>query len=215
MEAVTFLNSYAYKYWQAAVEFLVVLFLVGGLAALAAGLGLIFNSAGTLKFFAGMNRWVSTRRVLKPVEIPRDTRGAVQKYRHVLAALFVAGGAFALYVLATRFDVKAVIFGLRLEFLRPAFAGWLIESTRWVLIAGNLAAIVVGMMLAFIPDTLTAIEARGSHWYSERKLARNRDAMHLTLDNWVTEFPRASGCVITFFALALVGAFGLMLPAIR
>jgi hypothetical protein len=39
--------------------------------------------------------------------------------------------------------------------------------------------------------------------------------MNLTLDNWVAQFPRASGCIITFFALGLIGAFGLMLPAVR
>jgi hypothetical protein len=39
--------------------------------------------------------------------------------------------------------------------------------------------------------------------------------MNLTLDSWVERFPRAAGSIITFFALVLIGAFGLLLPAIR
>ena len=213
MEIMYFVKSNAFQQW--AVQFLVVLFLVGGFVALAIGLSLIFNSAGTLRFFSGMNRWVSSRRAFKPLEVPRDTRRAVQKYRRWLAVIFVGGGIFAIFGLAMRFDVRAVIFLFGLDYFRPSFASWVVESARWVLIVGNAAGIVVGIMLAFFPDALMALEARGAHWYSERAFVKDRDAMNLTLDNWVARFPRASGCIITFFALVLIGAFGLMLPAIR
>jgi hypothetical protein len=213
MEFMYFVKSNAFQQWV--VQFLVVLFLVGGFVLLVTGLGLIFNSAGTLRFFSGMNRWVSSRRAFKPLEVPRDTRQAVQKYRRWLAVIFVGGGIFAIFGLSMRFDVRAVSFLFGLDHFRPSFASWVVESARWVLIVGNLAGIVVGIMLAFLPDALMALEARGAHWYSERAFVKNRDAMNLTLDGWVAQFPRASGCIITFFALVLIGAFGLMLPAAR
>ena len=213
MEFLNVFGSHGFRLWFA--QFLIVLFLVGGFVLLAIGLSLIFNSAGTLKFFAGMNRWVSTRRAFKAIEIPRDTRRVVQKYRRWLAVFFVAGGIFALYGLAARFDAKAVIYVIGLGSFRPSFASWVVESARWVLIVGNFVGIVIGILLAFFPDALMALEARGARWYSERQFAKDRDAMNLTLDNWVAQFPRASGCIITFFALVLIGAFGLMLPAIR
>ncbi len=213
MEFMNVVNGLAFRQWAA--QFLVVLFLAGGLTLLAIGVSLIIRSAGTLRFFSAMNRWVSMRRAFRPIEIPRDTRQAVQKYRRWLAAIFIAGGVFAIFGLATRFDAGAVIFVFGLDFLRPSFASWVVESTRWVLITGNLAGIVVGIMLGFFPDALIALEARGGHWYSERQLAKGADTMNLTLDKWVAAFPRASGWIITFFALVLVGAYGLMLPAIR
>lgn len=213
MEFLNVFGSHGFRLWFA--QFLIVLFLVGGVASLAIGLSLIFNSAGMLKFSAGMNRWVSTRRAFKPVEVSRDTRQAVQKYRRWLAVIFVAGGIFAVYGLATQFNVKAVILVFGLDYFRPSFASWVVESARWVLIVGNLAGIAVGIMLAFFPAALMALEARGSRWFSERQLVKDRETMNLTLDNWVAQFPRASGCIITFFALVLIGAFGLMLPAIR
>jgi hypothetical protein len=213
MEFLNVFGTHVFRLWFA--QFLIVLFLVGGVVSLAIGLSLIFNSAGTLKFSAGMNRWVSTRRTFKPIEIPRDTRQAVRKYRRWLAVMFVAGGIFAVYGLATQFNVKAVIPVFGLDYFRPSFASWVVESARWVLLIGNLVGIAVGIMLAFFPDALMALEAGGSRWYSERRYLKEREAMNLTLDNWVAQFPRASGCIITFFALVLIGAFGLMLPAIR
>jgi len=74
---------------------------------------------------------------------------------------------------------------------------------------------VVGLMLAFAPDRIAAIEARGSHWYSERKLTKGADDMRsLKLDAWVAAYPRFAGWGIVVFALALIGAFGLMLPRV-
>jgi len=213
MEVLNFFTSNAFRAW--AVQFIVVLFLVGGVVALAAGLCLAFNSAGALRFFDRLNLWVSTRRTFKPIEIPRDTTQVVYRYRRFLAVIFVAGGAFATFGLLKHFDAAAVIRLFGLDFFRPSFAGWVADSGRWVLIAGNLAGIVVGIMLGFFPDALMALEARGARWYSERKFARDREKMNLTLDGWVAQFPRTAGWIITFFALVLIGAYGMMLPALR
>jgi hypothetical protein len=213
MELTRILNSPAFMQWIA--ESLVLFFLLGGVAVLAVGLGLFFNSEGTLRHFDTLNRWVSLRRTSRPLEVVRDTRPAVRKYRRWLAAIFVAGGAYALYGLVARFDAGAVIFALRLDFLRPDFASWAIESARWVLIAGNLAAIAVGFALAFAPASVEAVETRGSQWYSERQITKGSDALRLPLDTRVAQSPRASGLIIAFFGLALIGAFALMLFGVR
>ena len=206
-------GSIAFRDWFA--RFLVVLFLTGSAGLLAAGLGLIFRSAATLRFFSSMNRWVSTRRTLRPVEVPRDTGATVQKYGRWLGAIFIVGGGFAIYSLVMQYNARAAVLLLGLDIFLPSFATWVVDSIRWILIVGNVAGIVVGIMLAFFPGALVALEARGARWYSERQVARNRDTMYLALDDWVARHPRVSGCIITFFALVLLGAFGLLLPAIR
>ena len=213
MDILSLAGSQAFSLWS--VQFVVLLFLAGGLLMLAVGLGLVFNSPSTLRFFSAMNRWISLRRVLRPAKIPRDTRQNVHKYRYWLATMFILGGLFSVYGLATRYDAGAVIFVFGLDILRPAFAGWLVDSARWLLLVGNLAGIAVGILLAFFPDRLIALEARGSRWYSERQLAKGADAMNLTLDKWVAAYPRAAGWTITFFAALLIAAFGFMLPGIR
>ena len=47
----------------------------------AVGIGLIVSSAGTFRFFRAINRWVSMRTVVKPLEIPRDADRFAHKYR--------------------------------------------------------------------------------------------------------------------------------------
>ena len=208
-----FIDSYAFRHW--AVQFLVVLFLAGGLMALAVGVGLIVGSAGTLRFFVAMNRWVSTRRAFKPLEVPRDTRQAVQKHRRWLAAAFIAGAAYAIVGLAAGFDARAVSFVFGLDPRPSSVASWLVESVRWALIVGNLAAIVIGIMLGFFPGAVAALEARGGRWYSDRQLVKGADEMNLSLDNWVAASPRAAGWIITVAALVLLGDFGIVLFGVR
>jgi hypothetical protein len=206
--------DYSYAFQQWIVQFVVVVFVLGGLAVLAIGVGLIVSSAGTLRFIAAMNRWVSTRRAFRPMEVVHDTSRAVQKHRRWLAIIIAAGAAYALYGLGTQFDARAV--GLILGLNTHSFAiSWVIEAGRWALIAGNLVALVIGIMLGFFPDALAALEIRGGRWYSDRQLIKGADAMHVTLDDWVAASPRTAGWIITVAALILLGAFAFVLSVIR
>lgn len=208
-----FINSHIFRQW--AIQSLFVLFFVGGLTGFAVGACLIFYSKRTLQFFDTLNRWVSMRSASKPFEIPRDTTQAVQKYRHWLAVFFIAGAIFSIFILTTKFDARSVISEFNLNTLRAPVASWIVESARWLLIVGNLAAIAVGIMLGFFPAALTALEASGGHWYSERKLIKGADTMNLSLDKWVAAFPRTAGVIFMLTTLILVGNFGFILFGLR
>lgn len=211
MDILNAMDHQSVRLWLA--QSITIFFLVSGVVLLLTGMSLIFNGAGTLRFFGRMNRWVSLRRATKPIEVMRDTRQAVQDYRYWLAAIFIAGGAFALYGLVVEFEARALINLLGLDFFRADFAGWLVDSARWLLIVGNLVAVAAGIMLAFFPAALVALEARGGHWFSQRQAARGADTMRVTtIDTWVAASPRAAGAVIALFALGLIGAFALLLP---
>lgn len=212
MEWMNSFSHSAVQLWLA--QSTVVFFLVSGVVLLAIGVGLIVNSAGALRLFGSMNRWVSFRRATRPLEIPRDTRQAVQKYRYPLAAFCVASGAFAIYGLLMHYDVRAIVRVMGLQSMHPAFVGWLLDSARWMLIVGNAVAVAVGVMLAFFPGALVALEARGSTWFSERKMLKDADAMRFRLDGWVSANPRLAGGIIAVFALGLLGAFGMLMPLV-
>ncbi|MCW5574627.1 MAG: hypothetical protein KIT13_00910 [Burkholderiales bacterium] len=212
MDVLNLLDTPAFRLWFA--QSAVLFFFISGLALLAVGLALIVNSAAALRFFGGMNRWVSMRRATRPLEIPRDTQPLVRRYRHLIAVFVVAGGVFAVSGLLTQYDARAAVRLLGLESLRPDLALWLTDSARWLLIAGNVLGIAVGLLLAFSPGLLSRMEARGSDWYSERRMAKGADAMNTGLDAQVTAHPRAAGIVIVLMALLLIGAFGLLLPAV-
>ena len=213
MELLRILNSHAFAQWIA--ESLAIFFLLGGFVVFAVGLGLFFRSEGTLRLFGTLNRWVSMRRPTRPLEIARDTRPGVLKYRRWIAAVCILGGAFALYGLFTHFDAGAVIYVYRLDVFKPSFAGWVADSARWILIVGNAAAIVVGLALAFSPGAVAKLEAEGGRWYSERLVTKGADDMQTPLDRRVAAYPRYSGVIMMFFGLVLIGVFGSMLAGIR
>jgi hypothetical protein len=121
-----------------------------------------------------MNRWVSTRRTLRSIEIPRDTGPAVLTYRRWLGAIFIAGGVFAIYGLATQYNERAAIALLGLDIFRPSFASWVVESARWVLIVGNVAGTIVGVALVFFPGALVDLEARGARWALGARVCQER-----------------------------------------
>ena len=206
-----FIYNQAFQQW--AVEFIAVIFVVA-LVFLGIGVGLIVASAATLRFLARMNRWVPTRRAFRPLEVPYNTGPTVQKHRRWLAVVFVAGAAVALYGLIVEFDARAVSVMFGLNPRSSMVTAWLIDAGRWALIVGNLAALVIGVMLGLFPDALAALEARGGRWYSDRQL-KAADEMNLTLDNWVAASPRAAGWLITVAAVVLLGAFGIILSVLR
>jgi hypothetical protein len=210
MEWLNLMGSPSVRLWLA--QAMVIFFLVCGTALLVFVISLIVNSAATLRFSAAMNRWVSLRAATRPLEIPHDTRSSVLKYRYVLAAVFVLGGAFTVYGLLMYFNTRAAVILLGLNTINPRAAAWLADSLRWALMFGNALAIVAGVMLAFFPNRVAALEAWGGKWISSRQATRGADAMHLGVESWVAMRPRAAGAIIVVMALILISTFGLLLP---
>jgi hypothetical protein len=179
---------------------------VWALVGAAIGAGLIASQETTLRFFSWVNAWVSARARLKWAELPRDTGRAVFAYRAWFAAAFIAGGLFVLVVMIGQFDVSRVA-GPTQKIL-----AWLLESTKWILVAGSLLAIAVGVMLAFFPAAMHALETHANRWVSTRQMARplgeGGDRMHLALDRCVAAYPRTAGWIIVALSLACVFATG-------
>src|SRR3972149_8626052 len=104
MEFLSMMEYPAVRLWLA--QSTVVFFIVAGIALLVVGISLIVNSAGSLRLFGGLNRWVSMRRASRPLEIPRDTRQAVQNYRYWFLAGFIIVWAVLRGGLLGRFQMR-------------------------------------------------------------------------------------------------------------
>jgi hypothetical protein len=194
-----------YDYWQWFARFTVLFFFVFGLVALAVSVGLIANSTRTSEIAGTLNRWTSTRRALKWMSVPRDGERALHRHTRVFGALLIAGSAF---VLAAGPDTRGVFAGFNLS---RAGAEWLTDAANWSLLAGNAAAIVVGVLFLCFPQSVAAVEARANRWISTRAIATRGDAMHMALDNQVMRNPRLAGWLIMAGALFVVIDFGLLL----
>jgi hypothetical protein len=184
---------------QLLIPFVLWIFIVAGIVGIALGVGLITGSARTLRFLGTTNRWVSLRNGLKPMEEPHDIGKAVYGHRRWFGAAFAVGGAFSIFMLLAKVEVAAVVSALGSN-AAPVVVAWIVESLRWILVAGGALAVVIGIMLVFSADALRALETRVNRWYSLRQLGKGADTMHLTLDEWVETFPRATGWMLALGA---------------
>jgi hypothetical protein len=158
-----------------------------------------------------MNRHISTRQALKSVSVAHDIGPAVQRYRMWFAAVFVIGAAYSLYSLTLRFDTVAITAAMAAPKAPSVLAISIVESLRWFMIVLSAIACGVGIMLAFFPGTLQAIEARSNQWYSMRKATAPLETHHFALDRWVETHPLLAGWGITIGALIVVISSGIIL----
>jgi hypothetical protein len=181
--------------WHLLFQFFIVLVLVFAGVGFAAGVGLIVASARTLRFFHAMNRWISLRGALKPMEIPRDTEPLAHGHRRSLGYALIAGGAFSAFGLAAGVDAAAVGASFaRGDMVRVvAIAA---QALKWFLIVGSVAGVAVGLLLCFSPGALAVLEKHANRWVSSRRAMHGADEQNLTLDRLVETHPGPSGWIL-------------------
>ncbi len=195
---------------QSLIQFFIVLVLVFGVVGFAVGIGLIVSSAGTFRFFRAINRWVSMRAVVKPLEIPRDADQFAHKYRRWVGVCLIGGGSFAAFGLAAKVNAFSIGAMLAKGTMVPVVT-IVAETLRWFLIVGSVAGVVIGFMFCCFPNALIAIEKYANKWFSSRRLTRGVDDMHLTLDTLIEAHPKPSGWILACTALGVVAYTGVLL----
>ena len=199
---------------QLLVPVVIRCFLVFGIIGFVVGVGLIIDPVRMHRFFGFVNTWVSLRRSTKWLAVPRDISSTVQRYRHLIGLTFILLGAFTTFVLMTRIDVNLVVANLRVA-APLLFVAWLVDSTRLLLIVGNVLAIAIGFMLMIFPNFLQSVETRVNRWVSFRAQSLGADTENMGLDRWVASYPRVSGWLVAIATLPLVAIYGLHLLAQR
>jgi len=180
---------------QLLIPFVLWFFIVVAVVGIALGVCLIASSARTLRLLGTTNRWISLRTRFRPMEAPHDIGKAIYGHRRWFGAAFAVGGAFMMFMLLASVKGAAVVSALGRS-ATPAVVAWIVESLRWILLAGGALAVVTGVMLVFSSDALRALEARTNRWYSASQLGKGADTMYLTLDQWVETFPRTAGWML-------------------
>jgi hypothetical protein len=183
------------------VPALLTFLMVGGVAGVILGMGLCVRSDLVLRAGEKLNRWISFRQVLKPVEIQRDSWALVQRNRRVLAVGVVLGAAYTIYGLRLIDPLASSARVAERLHISLNGAAWLVDSTIWFLILGNLFAILISVLLGFAPELLAKLDARSSRWISTRNALRTASEINCTFDHWVENWPRATGATIALFSL--------------
>jgi len=195
---------------QVLAPFLKLLALSVSLVGILLAVCLLARPARTLAYMRDMNRWVSSRRAMKPFEVPRSVERRVRGRRLWLGLVFAAVGAYALIVLLWNLDPAKVSAALGVD---PKYSGTAlaIEALRWALVAGSAVCVAVGLMMALAPRMLLAFEAWSNTWISSRRALQGADTMYLPLDRLVEQFPRAAALLILALSLAAAASSAVLL----
>lgn len=184
-----------------------IFLLLGSLVALAAGLLLIFDSERAFRIADRLNRWVSTRVAVRPLEEHRSVSRPLYRMHRLVGALICAGALYALVVLGSPYGEMAIAKSLA-GFGPPRFASWLAESLRITLLAGNLAALVFGLFFIVRPSALKGLEAWADRRVSGRKATKPLEQIHVPADRFARAHPRLLGTVVTLGSLYVLANLG-------
>jgi hypothetical protein len=188
--------------------YLIVLLIIGNVFAFGIGVLMLAAPQQLSAVFKFSNRWISTRKLTRPLEKPRQTERAMLRHPRMLGAILLASAALIL-IKGTIFvtGMSAAEGGRLLARLygNAGNSGGLWESLWISLVAfimlGALTAVVVGLMSLFRLDQLRRWAGSINRWVSTRKLTKPLEKPHYHLDKLVLAQPRLWGGVITVLAL--------------
>ena len=188
--------------------YLILFLIFGNLFAFFIGVLMIAAPRRLGDLFKISNRWISTRRMTKPLEKSRQADRTMLRYPRVLGAIMLASAALIL--------IKGIIFisgvsvadGGRL--LTRLYTGVNLSAVAWeviwatlitIILLGAILAIVVGLMSLFKLGKLKHWAESANRWVSTRQLTKPLDMPHYHLDKMVSAKPQLWGGVITALAL--------------
>ena len=190
------------------IDFIVMVLIAGNLFAVLVGV-LMMVAPGRLDAWTRLgNTWISTRKLLKPLEVSRDTDTAMLRYPRVLGAVLLAGAVLILIKGWMFIAGISVVDGSRMlaRFFAPtklAAGAW---ETLWLsmivlIVLGALSALAVGFLSMFKVEILKKWSGVANRWVSTRRAMKPLDRPYYGLDRFIRSKPRVWGGIITAFAL--------------
>ena len=198
-----FLNFVSGIVQQAVFIFLAL----GAVFALAAGLLLVFGSQAAFRISERMNRWVSTRAAIRPLEEHRSISRPLYRLHRLVGVLICAGALYSLVVLATPSGGAAIVKSLS-GIGPPRMSAWLSESLRAILLAGNFGALLFGLVFIVRPSALKSLEAWADRRISERKAIKPLEKMRMSADQFLRRHPRPVGVLVILGSLYVLANLG-------
>jgi len=187
---------------------LYILLLLGVALGLLVGILLLIDSQRVLRWNAYLNRWISTGESLRVLDQPHDLNRIVYRGHRILGLVVLAAALYALDVLVFNIQTRPLAHIFR-DLANPATLQLFADGARWFLVAGNVLAILVGMILVLRPSLLKGVEGWTDRQYSPRLSSPNLDEPRYQPDEFVRAHLRLAGIVAaggSLFALLSLGA---------
>lgn len=193
---------------DSALYYFVLFLVVGNLLASVIGVIMLAAPRHLKALFQFSNRWISTRKMTKPLEKPRPADHILLRYPRVFGAILLVSAALIL-VKGTIFvtDLSAADGG---KLLRDLYGDVSVSNGAWeslwislvaFIVLGTLTAIGVGLMSLFRVGQLLHWARDANRWISTRKMTKPLDTPYYFLDELIVAQPRLWGGAITALAL--------------
>lgn len=178
-----------------------VFFLIASVFSFFVGIALALRSKRALKLFDALNRWVSVRKMTRPLSTPHFVEPTLLKRRNLLGMAIIVGAAVSISLIAGA-DLSPSL-ALFEEGLTPQEIGGVASNLKGFLLISNLLCLLVGLSVIFFPKALATIEGYTDRWYTLRKRTLPLDKMHMEVDNWVLHHPTSVGVTLSFLSLSM------------
>ncbi|MGB7543846.1 MAG: hypothetical protein WBM28_17740 [Burkholderiales bacterium] len=184
-----------------------VFLVIGCIMAIVVGLALLVRGTAVLTYFSNLNRWISTEEVFEKLDRQLDIDKALHRNRRLVGAVIILGAAGAMALLLTQFNLQAIVVAFKGR-ISPLDIAWIASSARWLLILGNVAALLAGILLLLRPQAVQAFETRMNRWYSGKPVVKNLDTLNFLADRWVEAHPRIAGVFFLVLGVSLAIILG-------
>ncbi len=175
--------------------------------AIVVGLALLLRGPTVLTYFKYLNRWVSTDEAFENLNRQLDIDTALHRKRRLVGSIIILGAAGAMVLLLTQFDSQAIAVSFRGR-ISPLDVASIANGARWLLIVGNLVALLAGALLILRPQVAKTIETRMNRWYSGKPGVKNLDSQNLLADRWVEAHARVAGLILLLLGVFLAIILG-------
>ena len=208
--SVTGMVAYS-KFLSAIVHQTIFIFLlIGAAVGLIAGVMLLLDSAKAFRISNQLNRWVSSRAAMRPLEEHYSVSRPLYRMHRLVGMLICAGALYSMVVLGSPYGEAAITKSL--SGLGPTqFASWISESLRIFLLVGNLGAFLFGLVFIVRPSALRGLEAWADRRISARKATKPLEELHVQPDQFTREHPRLVGSVVLLGSLYVLANLGFVL----
>lgn len=183
--------------------------IIGTIAGVVIGAVLYFQPETISRWSKVMNRWISTRRALRGLEIPRNTTdGYIMRHLKLFGGLVVILSVITFYKLwvaaplSTLWHPTAIseVFGWGTEIF--------VASVRLFFLIGSVFAAIVGLIMIVNEEGFRKFSSLSNKWISSRLALLPLEKMYYDFDVFVMQKHRLFGGIIfvgsVFSLIALI-----------
>lgn len=175
-------------------------FLIASAFSFVVGVSLAIRSQKALRAFDSLNRWISVRKMMRPLMMPHNVESTLMK-RRILLGSVISGGALVSILLLVGTDLTPALSLFEGSLTEAQIAG-VADNLEWFMLAGNAVCLAVGALILFSPQVLLSVENYTDRWLTMRKSMQPLEKMHMEVDCWVLKHPTSVGIALTVLSLS-------------